>query len=328
MKTTLTRRVTVALAALATLGAVSPAALAQAYPNKPVKLVVPYAPGGAMDAAARIVATELTKTLGQTVLVDNRAGGAGTLGTHYVAKAEADGYTLCFCVTGVMTITPLSDPKVPYDPLKDLMPVSHVHNMENVIMARKDLPANTFKELIALAKSRTQGLTFGTPGAGGTHHLGGEWLQRETGVKLVHVPYKGEGPAVGDLLGGQIDMVFGTAAVAAPLVKAGKVKVLANLGKNRSKLLPDVPTVAESGYPNYSWVNFVGINVPAGTPAPVVKTLADSVIKTMHDPALIERFHSMGFEPVGSSTKDYARLLQRETATWGELLKTTTLTRD
>jgi tripartite-type tricarboxylate transporter receptor subunit TctC len=312
------------LAAVAVAGAVH----ADTFPSKPVRLVVPYAPGGAMDAAARMVATELTKALGQTVVVDNRAGGAGTTGTAYVAKAPADGYVLCFCVTGVMTITPLSDPKVPYKPLEDLLPVSHVHNMENVIMGRRDLPANDLKELVALTKSKPDGVTFGTPGAGGTHHLGGEWLKNETGAKLVHVPYKGEGPAVNDLLAGHVDLVFGTAAVAAPLLKEGRIKVIANLGGGRSKLLPEVKTVAESGYPNYAWENFVGINVPAGTPAPVVDTLARAVIKVMADPAMKERFYSMGFSPVGSGPREYADLLRRETATWSRLLKTTSLTRE
>jgi tripartite-type tricarboxylate transporter receptor subunit TctC len=314
--------------ALVLAAAAAGLAHADTYPSKPVRLVVPYAPGGAMDAAARIVATELTKTLGQTVLVDNRAGGAGTTGTAYVAKAPPDGYVLCFCVTGVMTITPLSDPKVPYKPLEDLVPVSHVHNMENVIMARRDLPANDLKELVALAKSKPEGVTFGTPGAGGTHHLGGEWLKNETGAKLVHVPYKGEGPAVNDLLAGHVDLVFGTAAVAAPLAREGKIKVIANLGGSRSKLLPEVRTVAEAGYPGYAWENFVGINAPAGTPAPVVDTLSRAVAKVMAEPAMKERFHSMGFNPVGSSPREYAELLRRETATWSRLLKTTNLSRE
>ncbi len=322
----LSRTLAVCMAAAVTVAASD--LHAQQFPDKPVRLVVPYAPGGAMDAAARIVAGELTKALGQTVIVDNRAGGAGTIGTAHVAKAPADGYTLCFCVTGVMTITPLSDPKVPYKPLEDLMPVSHVHNMENVIMARRDLPADDLQGLIALSKSRPNGLSFGTPGAGGTHHLGGEWLKNETGAKLVHVAYKGEGPAVNDVLAGHIDLVFGTAAVAAPFAKEGRLKVIANLGPTRSKLLPDVKTVAESGFPNYSWVNFVGINAPAGTPAPVLDTLSNAVMKVMRDPAMQERFHGMGFEPVGSSPKEYEALLRRETETWARLLKTTNIVRE
>jgi tripartite-type tricarboxylate transporter receptor subunit TctC len=310
--------------ALAALGT----AHAQAFPTKPVRLVVPYAPGGALDGSARIVAGEMSKFLGQPVVVDNRPGGAGTTGADQVAKSAPDGYTLCWCPTGPLTITPLSDPKIPYQPLKDLVPVSHAINMDNVIMARKDFPANTLKEMLALAKTAPHPFTFGTPGAGGTHHLGGEWLQSETGVKLVHVPYKGESPAVADLLGGQIDMVMGSAGLAAPLFKEGKIKIIANLGGERSKLLPQVATVAESGYPKYGWYNFIGINAPAGTPPAVIDTLSKAVAKAVHQPAVQEKFLGLGFQSVGSTPKEYAAFLQKETATWSRLLKTTTITRD
>jgi tripartite-type tricarboxylate transporter receptor subunit TctC len=308
--------------------AVSSLAQAQAFPNKPVRLVVPYAPGGALDASARMVAQEMTRLLGQPVFVDNKPGAAGTLGADLVAKAAPDGYTLCWCSTGPLTITPLSDPKIPYQPLKDLAPVSHAINMDNVIMARKDFPAASLKELIVMSKASPKGFTFGTPGSGGTHHLGGEWLQRETGAKLVHVPYKGENPAVSDVIGGQIDLALGSAALAAPLVKEGKIKVIANLGTARSRLLPDLPTVAESGYPHYGWYNFIGINAPAGTPAQVIDTLSRAAAKAVREPALRDKFVSMGFEPVGSTPKEYAVFLNKETATWARQLKTTTLTRD
>jgi tripartite-type tricarboxylate transporter receptor subunit TctC len=308
------------------LHAASWAASPAEYPNRPIRLVVPYASGGAMDAGARIVAKDLASVLGQPVVVDNQTGGAGTVGTAYVTRQPPDGYTLCFCVTGVMTITPLSDPNVPYKPLSDLVPVSHVHNMENVIMARKDLPAADFKSLLALSKKGE--LTYGTPGAGGTHHLGGEMLKRETGIAMRHVPYRGEGPAVVDLLGGQIDLVMGSAAVAAPLLKEGKIKVIANLGPRRSKLLPDVKTVAESGFPNYSWVNFVGINAPAKTDPAIVQRLSTAVAKIVQTPAMRERFYGMGFEPVGSTPEEYAELLKRETALWSTALKTVDLQRN
>jgi tripartite-type tricarboxylate transporter receptor subunit TctC len=314
--------------AAAALAAAAHAGAADAFPGKPVRLVVPYAPGGALDASARLVAQEMAHLLGQPVVVDNKPGGAGTLGADLVAKAPADGYTLCWCPTGPLTITPLSDPKVPYQPLKDLVPVSQAITMDNVIMARRDFPAATLKEMVAYSKTAPKGVTFGTPGAGGTHHLGGEWLQAETGAKLVHVPYKGENPAVSDLLGGQIDLVLGSAALAAPLVKEGKVKVIANLGSTRSRLLPELPTVAESGWPHYGWANFIGINAPAGTPQPVIDTLARAAAKAVRAPALREKFAGLGFEPVGSTPRDYAAFLQRETAIWSRQLQTTTLTRD
>ena len=316
-----------ALAAL-TLAAATAGALAQAtFPNRPVRLVVPYAPGGALDVSARIVAAEMGKSLGQQVIVDNRPGAAGTLGADLVAKSAPDGYTLCWCPTGPLTITPLSDPKVPYQPLKDLAPVSHAINMENVIMARKDFPAGSLKELIALAKASSQGFTYGTPGSGGTHHLGGEWFRNETGANLVHVPYKGENPAVADLLGGQIDLVFGSASLAAPLLKEGKIKVIGNVGSTRSQLLPEVPTVVEAGFPHYAWYNFIGINAPAGTPPAVIDILGRAVAKAVREPAVREKFVSMGFEAVGSTPREYASFLDQQTAIWGRLLKTTNISR-
>lgn len=315
-----------ALSALGLLCAAPLAAQTTDYPNRPIKLVVPYPAGGAMDAGARLVARDLTGELGQPVIVENVTGGAGTVGTSFVVRQDPDGYTLCFCVTGVMTITPLSDPNVRYKPLEDLVAVSHVHNMDNVIMARRDLPASDFAGLLELSKKGS--LTYGTPGAGGTHHLGAETLKRETGVAIRHVPYRGEGPAVSDLLGGQIDLVMGTAAVAAPLLKEGKIKVIANLGPKRSKLLPDVQTVAESGFPRYGWVNFVGINAPAKTDPAIVMKLTEAVVKVMSTPSMRERFYSMGFEPVGSSAAEYTELLKRETASWSAVLKTVDLPRN
>jgi tripartite-type tricarboxylate transporter receptor subunit TctC len=310
------------------LAGVVPAAHGQAFPNKPVRLIVPYAAGGSMDGSARVLAGEISKTLGQQVLVDNRPGAAGTLGADLVAKSPPDGYTLCWCSTGPLTITPLTDAKVPYKPLKDLLPVTQAVNIENVIIARRDLPANTLKEMLALSHSSPSGLTFGTPGAGGTHHLGGEWLKTETGGKLVHVPYKGESLALAEVVGGQIDLAFVSPWLAAPLVKEGKIKVIANFGTQRSKLMPEVPTIAESGFPRYGWYNFVGINAPAGTPPAVVDRIAKAVAKAVREPAVAEKFTGMGFEPVGSTPAEYGRFLQKETETWGRVLKTTTITRE
>ena len=227
-----------------------------------------------------------------------------------------------------MTITPISDPTVPYKPLTDLIPISHIHNMENVLMSRKDLSANNLAELIALSNTKSDGLTFGSAGAGGTYHLSGEWLKEEAGVKLIHVPYRGEGPAINDLLAGQIDLVFGTLASAAPHAKDGKIKLIANLGKNRSKLFPQLKTISELGYPNYYWSNFVGLNAPAGTPQATIDVLEKAAMTIMKDPAMRERFNNLAFEPVGSSAKEYAALLKRETETWTRLVKANPIKRD
>lgn len=227
-----------------------------------------------------------------------------------------------------MVITPLSDATVPYDPLKDLAPVNHTLDFENVLMARKDLPAENVKELVALGRSTQDALTYSTPGAGGTHHLGGEWLKRETGMKLLHVPYKGENPAVTAVMAGQIDMAFASALIAAPAVKDGRVKVLANVGPARSKLLPDVPTIAESGFPQYAWVNFVGVNAPAGTPPAIIEHLSKAITQAARTPAVENKLADMGISVVGGGPKDYEAFLRNEMKTWGNLLKTTNVTRE
>lgn len=300
----------------------------QAYPTRPLRLIVPFPAGGGVDAAARLVAAGMGKTLGQTVIVENRAGAAGTVGTELVAKSRPDGYTLCWCPTGPLTLTPLSDPAVVmYHPLEDLMGVSEVVEMDNVIMARSDFPLDTLQAMQELSRNEGRQFTYGTPGAGGTHHLGGEWLANMTGIKLRHVPYKGESPAVADLLGGHIDLVFGTALAAYPHVTAGKFKVLANLGKVRSQLLPQAPTVAEAGFPSYGWNNFIGINVRAGTPTGVVQKLAGAISRAVQDPAVQHDFTTMGMRPVGSSPAAYEDFLRKETAIWRKLLAETPLSR-
>jgi tripartite-type tricarboxylate transporter receptor subunit TctC len=309
------------------LAAFALSAHAQAFPaRQPIKLVVPFAPGGATDVAARIVATEMGKHLGQTVIVENKPGGAGALAAEFVARATPDGYTLCFCTTGPITILHQVDPKLPYQPARDLLPVSHVHNVENVILARTTLAATNLRELSGLSRAREP--SFGSPGAGGTQHLAGEWLAVEMGIKLMHVPYKGETPAFQDLAGGQIDLAFGSVLSAAPLVKDGKVRAIANLGFQRSKLLPDVPTVAEQGYPNYAWSNFVGVHTPAGTPRTVIDQVSTAVAKTMKDPAVQEKFTGLGLEAVGSTPEEYAAVIRRETANWERVLKTVRLARE
>jgi tripartite-type tricarboxylate transporter receptor subunit TctC len=220
-------------------------AAAQAYPSKAVRLVVPFAAGGVTDVMARLIGGEMARHLGQPVTVDNRAGAGGAIAAEHVAKSPADGYTLCFCTTGPMALIPILDARLPYDPLRDLAPVSHLHNVDNVIIARPTLPANTVAELVALARSNPDKLTYGTPGIGGPQHLSGELLNTMAGIRLVHVPFKGEAPSITDLMGGQIDLVFASVLAAVPHIKSGKVKAVAVPHRTRAELLPDVPTVAE-----------------------------------------------------------------------------------
>jgi tripartite-type tricarboxylate transporter receptor subunit TctC len=314
------------LFAFCTLAAMTLSAHAQTFPaRQPIKLIVPFAPGGATDVAARIVATEMGKHLGQTVVVENKPGAAGALGAEFVARAAPDGYTLCFCTTGPITIMHQVDPNLSYQPSRDLLPVSHVHNVENVIVARPSLQVGSLGELTALARSR--GLNAGSPGAGGTHHLALEWLSAEMGVTLTHIPYKGETPAFSDVMGGQIDLASGSVLSAAPLLKDGKVRAIANPGSKRSKLLPDVATVAEQGYPAYGWSNFVGIHTPAGTPRAVIDQVAVAVAKTMKDATVQEKFSGLALEPVGSTPEEYAAVITRETAKWARVLKSVKLSR-
>jgi tripartite-type tricarboxylate transporter receptor subunit TctC len=317
-----------ALAVACVLAPVAGALAQQDFPTHPLRLVVPFAAGGAMDVSARIVAKEMAGILKQAVVVENRDGAAGILGAEYVAKAPADGYTLCWCQTGTLVITPLSDPTVPYKPLKDLIPVSHVLNLENVLIVRKDLPVNNFQDLVALGRKTGSPLTFGTPGAGGTHHLGGEWMAMETGMKMLHVPYKGENPAVTAVMAGQIDMALSSLALARPLVKEGRVKIVANLGNSRSKLMPELATVAEQGFPNYGWFNFMGVNAPAGTPPAVVDKLSRAIAEGLKSPEAQSKLTDMGMGLVGSTPAAYGKFLEQETAKWGKLVQAAGLTRN
>lgn len=308
--------------ALACVMGVPAIATADAFPSKPIRMLVPFAAGGATDVAARLVGVEMGKILGQPVIVDNRPGGAGIVATDAVARSVPDGYTICFCTTGATVIMPHFQ-KLPYDPLKDLVPVSHVHNVENVFVARNGLGVKNLADVIALAKTKPGVLTFASSGLGGPHHFAIEWLQLETGTTFIHVPYQGEGPAMNATVGQQVDLLSVTVLLAEPQVKAGKIVLLAQQGQKRSVRFPDIPTVAEAGYPRFGWSNFVGVHAAAGTPQAIVNKLSEAIQKTMKMSAIIERFESMGLEPVGSTPSAYAALLKQESATWGRLVKQT-----
>jgi len=311
-----------AFALLATLGSTASAhAQVQDYPKaKPIRLIVPFAAGGATDVLARLIGGELSKVLGQTIVVENKAGAAGSIGTDVVAKSAPDGYTICFCTTGPQVVLPHLI-KLPFNPQKDLVPVVHVHDVPNVLVARAKLEANNIKELVALAKTRPGAITYASTGQGGPQHLAGESFQRLAGIKLVHVPYKGENPAFTDLIGGVVDLSFGSIAVAEPLLAAGKIKAIAVTGKRRSPMLPNVPTVAESGYPNYEAYTFVGLNVPAGTPQGIVDTLNKATNQVLADAAVREKMIGMTVEPVGGSARAYADFLSAEFEKNGRIIK-------
>ena len=296
-------------------------AVAAEYPSKPVALVVPYAAGGATDALARALGAEMGKSLNQTVVVENKLGAGGAIAAGYVARAAADGYTVCLCGTGNLVTNPLIN-KTAYDPFKDLLPVVYVADMPNVLVARKGLSASDIAALRKDPKTMDGALTFGTSGVAGTHHLAGEWFAQKTDIQLTHVPYKGEAPAITDLVGGRIDLVFGTVSGTMSMIKSGDLQALAVLSDTRSQILPDVPTITEFGVPNYAAFNWVGLNVPTGTPSAAIARLNQSVNDALASPKFRERLEQFMMEGRGGTSAKYAAFMTAEHDKWLEVIRT------
>lgn len=313
------------LLAVLTVQAGSSSAEDVAYPVRPLHLIVPFAAGGATDVIARMIGAEIGKTLGQPVIVENKVGAAGNIGVDYVAKSTPDGYTICFCTTGPQTLAPHLM-KLPFDPLKDLVPVVHVHDVPNIILARKDLAANNLQELIVLERKQPGKLSFGTPGLGGPQHIAGEMLNSATKMRLIHVPYKGETPAFTDLAGGQIDLAIGSVSVSEPLIRAGKIKALAVTALTRSTALPDVPTAAESGISNYDSFTFVGLNLPAGSPAIATRKLNEAVNNALADPTFRTKLVAQQVAPVGGTPNAYRDFLRKEYDKAGKVISDAKIT--
>jgi tripartite-type tricarboxylate transporter receptor subunit TctC len=322
------RRHLTGILALALLGS-APAAWAQAspYPDKPVKLVVPYPPGGPTDIVARVVAQKLQDALGQPFVVENRPGAGGNPGAEAVARSAPDGYTLVVATTA-HAINPSLFSKLSYQLMKDFAPVSQLTAGPLVIVAHPALPANNVKELIALAKSKSGGLNFGSSGNGQSTHLSAELFSAMAGVKMSHVPYKGSAPALTDVMAGQTDLMFDTMLSALPHVKAGKLKALAVTSAQRSPVAPDVPTVAEGGLPGYEAIAWNGLLAPAGTPAPVVAKLNAELKKVLESPDVKQRFEAQGFTPMWNSPTDYRAFMQAEVDKWAKVVKTSGATVD
>src|SRR5687768_12589638 len=266
---------------------------AQAYPSKPIRIVVPFAAGGPSDITARAVAPRLTELLGPAIVVDNRGGANGVIGAEAVIRSPADGYTVLMSTSSITSINMVTyGDKPPYDTLRDLQPLTPVMFTTSLIVLHPSMPAKTLKEFVALAKSRPGQITFGSAGIGGTLHFGIEMLQREAGVKLTHVPFKGAGPAVTDLVGGQINGMFVDLPVILPYVKSGKVRAIAVTSRERSQYAPEVPTTKEAGYPGVEMTNCYGLLVPAKTPKDIVAKLHDAIVKAVATPAVRERLTS------------------------------------
>jgi tripartite-type tricarboxylate transporter receptor subunit TctC len=292
---------------------------AQDYPSKPIRILVPFAPGGVADNSARVVAEPLGARLGQQVVVENRPGASGNIGTQQAAQAAPDGYTLLLGFDGTMVINPHVFPKIPFDTLGDFAPVTKLGDATLLLVAHPSAAVRNLKELIE--KARSKPFPYGTSGTGGTPHLAGELLKQRTGAQLEHVPYKGGGPAVIDVLGGQIPLVFTAVASAQQHVRSGKLVALGVPGAKRSAALPDVPTFAESGLTGFDVSSWTGIFAPAKTPRAIVLKLQREINAVLQTPFVRERYATLGIEPVGNAPDDFAVQVREDLARWQQVVK-------
>ena len=314
-----TNKMTRALLALFCLAA--SLAQAQDYPIRAIRLIVPFSPGGVADTSARVVADRLATRLGQQVIVENRAGASGNIGTQQVAQAAPDGYTLVLGFDGTMVINPWVFPNIPFDTVKDFVPVTKLGDATLIMVAHPSVAANNMKELIALAKTKPGTLSYGTSGTGGTPHLAGELLNQRAGISLVHIPYKGGGQAVGDVVGGQIPLVYTAIASAQQYVKSGRLKALGVSGAKRSSSLPDVPTFVESGLEGFVVDSWVGIFAPAKTPRAIVDRLQRELAAILATAEVRERYAVLGIDPVGNTSEQFGEQVRADLAKWEKVVK-------
>lgn len=297
------------------------AASAQPFPSKPMRMLVGFAPGGANDILARIVSQKLAEGLRQPVVVENRPGNAGLIAAELLAKAPADGHTLMLGSTGTQTIAPHLSPKMPFDPLNALAPVSLVGMAPSALVVNAAVPAQSVQELIKLAKSKPGKLSYASSGNGTTLHLGGELFKQMAGVDILHVPYKGNVPALNDLLGAQVDMMFSALPPLLPLARAGKLRVLGVAALERHRSAPEVPTIAEQGLPGYVMGTWYGVFTTAGSPAEAVERVGAEVHKALEDPKVRETIAAQGADAVSSRPAEFSRFFRDEFARWGKVVK-------
>ncbi|HET7670953.1 MAG TPA: tripartite tricarboxylate transporter substrate binding protein [Burkholderiales bacterium] len=296
-------------------------AFGQSYPTKPIRLICPFPPGGAVDIASRATSAELTKILGQPVAVENKPGAGGNLGGAETARSAPDGYTLFMTTSGIQAINPFLYTKMPFDPNKDLAPVAPLVSLNNVLVVHPSVPAKSVKDVIALAKKEPGKWTYASSGNGTSIHMSGAMFTQMTGTDILHIPYKGSAPAVTDLLAGQTNMMFDNIPSSLPHIKAGKLRALATTGVKRDPALPDVPTIAESGVPGYESGVWFGIAVPAGTPREIINRLNAASVQATKGPDFIKRMTDLGYNIIPGSPEDMAKMLEAELKRWGPIVK-------
>ncbi len=315
-------------AALALALSITSAAFAQAWPTKPVKIVVPFPPGGTTDILARAIGFDLTKAWSQPIIVENRPGAGGNIGAEAVAKSPADGYTLLMGTVGTHGINPSVYKKMAYDAIKDFAPVTLVALVPNMLVVHPSVPVKSVGELIALAKKQPGKLTFASSGNGTSIHLSGALFETLAGVDLVHVPYKGSSPAIIDLLAGQVNMMFDNMPSALPYVKSGKLRALAVTSARRSPAMPELPTIAEAGVKGYEASSWFGMLAPAGTPKDVVAKANGAILKSLSTPDIKEKLSSQGAEPAGDTPEKFAAFIRAEIDKWAKVVKASGATID
>lgn len=303
-------------------------ALAQAYPTRPVRLVVPFPPGGNIDITARAIAPGLGELLGQTIVVDNRGGAGGIIGTDLVSKSAADGYTLVLASSGTVTVAPSLYRKMPYDPVKDLSSITLLSYAPIVLVVNPALPTKNVRDFIAMAKTRAGKLTMASAGNGTTNQLAGELFQLETGVKFVHVPYKGSGPALIDLMGGQVDMLFDQISASSNYIKIGKLRALVIAGEKRNAIVPDVPTMTESGLKNCDAGTFTALMGPAGLSRDIVSKLNTAGNKTLAMQSTRDRFAAVGADVLGGTSATLDAHMKQELAKWTRVARAANIVLD
>ena len=305
---------------LATL-ALSGIASAQNFPNKSIRFLVGFAPGGSTDILARLIAQKMSENIGQQVVVDNRTGAGGIIAAEVLAKSPPDGYTMLACTTGNFAIIPYLYKSVPYNADKDLAPVTQTGSLPYIIVVHPSLPVKNVRELIAFVKTRPAQINYASSGVGTASHLAAAYFASAAGINMVHVPYKGTGNAMGDLLAGQVVLMFDQPVSSMPLVKAGKLKVLGISSEKRFPTLPDIPTVAESGIPGFDAVSWAGACVPGGTPKEIINRLQVEIAKVLKLPDIVERLMRDGIEPVGGTAEQFQSFIEREKIKWSKVVR-------